>query len=175
MGEQLVQRHQELHMAGATSIAAPVTLHTYHGDVTSPSEQGIPPGFAISHLRLSQDDCVEIQRASLLDHEEYLGIPLSTIFAVITQAPGHDKCPTTSKTKLAAWKGVRFFKVTPPDTTTPLMYTPASAQILAWGDDASEEVGYRTTWTRRRARRRRGRPNWRRWSLGRKGSKEARS
>ena len=58
-------------------------------------------------------------------------MPLSTIYNIIAldQSEGIDN---TLVKKVQSWKDTVFFAHTLPDTEAPLLYTPASMQVLMW-------------------------------------------
>ena len=65
------------------------------------------------------------------------GVPLSLMFDVLTgDSAAKDKALPDVMKKIKAWAGKRFFIVTPPATSMPLLYTLGSTQVMHWiGDD----------------------------------------
>ena len=59
---------------------------------------------------------------------------LAYIYAVTT-GDGAEAVPPLEKERATAWRGTSYWAITPPGLSHPLLYTVASAQVLAWGED----------------------------------------
>ena len=72
-----------------------------------------------------------MKRAYQADTSTHLGVPLSTIYIIIAldESEGFD---STLIKKVKSWKDTVFFAHTLPNTQAPLLYTPASMQVLMW-------------------------------------------
>ena len=80
---------------------------------------------------MSASDVTEMKRAYLADESVHLGVPIATIYRIITlgETQGFDG---TLVKKVQAWKYTVFFAHTLPNTDAPILYTPGSLQVLMW-------------------------------------------
>ena len=78
-------------------------------------------------------------RATLADATQISGVPINTLYTMLTGATPPGTVPDTIK-RVKAWSGKRFFLVTPPKLSSPLLYTLGSTQVMHWtGDDVCSE------------------------------------
>ena len=82
-----------------------------------------PPGFMANHLSFSDEECKVIASAYADDSTPILSIPLSDIYAVATTS---GKVPKMHLDKIKPWIGVRFFAISVPGCSMPLLYAPTS-------------------------------------------------
>ena len=120
---------RELKAVGMERTVAPMFIHSYHNghqrDTTGVDELG----YSFNSLTLSTTDVTEMKRAYLADTSTHLGVPLSTIYSIIALGESEGLDGTLVK-KVQSWKDTVFFAHTLPDTEAPLLYTPASMQVL---------------------------------------------
>ena len=109
-------------------------MHTYHGSYPTTPLGSVPPGFIAEHLNLTPADGLELQRAYRADHTHIQKVELAYIYAVTT-GDGAEAVPPLEKERATAWRGTSYWAITPPGLSHPLLYTVASAQVLAWGED----------------------------------------
>jgi hypothetical protein len=116
-------------------------IHTYHGSYQTTPMGDIPPGFIAEHLFLTQEDGIELQRAYRADHSQK--VDMAHIYATIT-GDGVEAVPKLERERATAWKCTSFWAIKPPGIDTLLIYTTASAQVQAWGDDSGQINDTRT-------------------------------
>jgi site-specific DNA-cytosine methylase len=152
MGDAIKQRQVEIRSAGADEqfgyprriqVALPTMLHTYHGSYPTTPMGDVPPGFIAEHLFLTQEDGIELQRAYRADHSQIQKVDMAHIYATIT-GDGIEAVPKLERERATAWKGTSFWAIKPPGIETLLIYTTASAQVQAWGDDSNKFNDTRT-------------------------------
>jgi len=152
MGDAIKQRQVEIRSAGADEhfgyprriqVALPTMLHTYHGSYPTTPMGDVPPGFIAEHLFLTQEDGIELQRAYRADRSQIQKVDMAHIYATIT-GDGVEAVPKLERERAAAWKGTSFWAIKPPGIETLLIYTTASAQVQAWGDDSNKFNDTRT-------------------------------
>ena len=78
------------------------------------------------------EDAAEVKRAMLEDDDMYLNVPLRTIYKIIALDDVSDE-PADVVKKVQAWNNTLFFAKDHP-SGVPLLYTPATQQILMWPD-----------------------------------------
>ena len=106
-------------------------IHSYHNghqrDTTGVDEMG----YSFNSLTLNEADITEMKRAYLADNSAHLGVPISTIYRIIALGDTEGSDAGLIK-KVMSWKDSVFFAHTAPDTSAPILYTPASMQVLMW-------------------------------------------
>ena len=107
-------------------------------DVYTPIPQWAPARHAWgqpagAQLQFSAD-VNEMHRAYLEDESIHLTVPMKTIYRIIALG-GTDCIHVDLVHKVEAWKDTVFFTHTIPGTAWPILYTPASMQLLMWPDD----------------------------------------
>ena len=129
-------------MAMAKSIVAiagvmTVSLHSYHGKcpVLGDSMYTGPPNFETRHLKqLSDVDVETIAAAYKTDEQPFQKIDLKTVYAVATGELNN--ISKLQQEKVQTWLGKQIFAIAPQGSMTPLLYTPAPASMMRWGDPA---------------------------------------
>ena len=137
LGNLAKTKARELKAVGVERIVSPMFIHAYHNghqrDTTGVDELG----YSFNSLTLSATDFAEMKRAYLTDTSVHLGVPVATIYRIIAlgETGGFDG---TLVKKVQVWKDTVFFAQILPDTDAPLLYAPASMQVLMW-PNANEE------------------------------------
>ena len=131
LGNLAKLKARELKAVGVERTVSPMFIHSYHNghqrDTTGVDELG----HSFNSLTLSTTDISEMKRFYLADTSVHLGVPIGTIYRIIAlgETEGFDG---TLVKKVQTWKDTVFFAHTLPDTEVPLLYTPASMQVLMW-------------------------------------------
>ena len=68
------------------------------------------------------------------DTQPFQKIDLKTVYAVATGEL--TDISRLEQDKVQAWLGKQIFAIAPRGSVTPLLYTPASASMMRWGDPA---------------------------------------
>ena len=131
LGNLARTKAKELTAVGINTIVAPMCIHSYHNghqrDATGVDEMG----YRFNSLTISASDITEMKRACLADESAHLGVHISTIYRIIALGDTQGFDAALLK-RVMAWKDTVFFAHTAPNTEAPVLYTPASMQVLMW-------------------------------------------
>ena len=140
LGDLAKERQSELKSAGIEYITMPMFLHSYHNGHQRDSVMGAEErGYTFNSLQLTPDDVQEIHRAYLDDDSEYSSVQMKLIYRIIALNDTTD-IPSDVIKKVEAWRDTMFFVHTLPNTEHPILYTPASLQILMWPDTGADNT-----------------------------------
>jgi hypothetical protein len=125
-------------MTETMAVAHP-TLRSFHDIPDVPCATTWPPELKPVYLGITKIDAAEIVRATLADTTQISGVPINTLYTMLTGASPPGIVPDTIK-RVKAWSGKRFFLVAHPKSTVQLLYTLGSTQVMHWiGDDVCSE------------------------------------
>ena len=130
-----------LQLRPSTTISAlPVQRHSYHDEASVRNHTSVPEQHTVQHLQLQHEQVQEVQRAMRDDKTTINSVRLCDIHAVLSSSPTAADVAMDAKRKITAWAGTQFFWLQVPvepqcDETCNMIYTTASAQVLAWSDD----------------------------------------
>lgn len=121
------------------AMVMPLQVHSYHtGHRTREKESGVPSGYRVEHLNLSEDGWEEVHRAYLEDTESKVqGTKLSDVYRVVTM--GGEGVDPGVQANIRPWAGKRMFAVVPPGAKRAMLYTPRS-QLRVHGEDDNTQV-----------------------------------
>ena len=89
-----------LSSTGNTVMACP-TIHSFHAN-PDPVVDPLSP-FHVVHLNLSQSDAEEMQRAYLEDDTPVHGVPLSSVYKVVTNHPAAATVAPLERKRIDTW------------------------------------------------------------------------
>ena len=140
LGDLAKNRQSELKSAGIDYITMPMFLHSYHNGHQRDSTLGAEEmGYTFNSLQLTNTDVQELYRAYLDDESEYNSVTLKLIYRILALNDNAD-IPSDVIKKVEAWRDTMFFVHTLPNTDHPILYTPASLQILMWPDTGADDT-----------------------------------
>ena len=141
LGDQLRDRHRTLQQSGASMLALPTAIHSFHSDprVRKPTASDIPDKSSLHHLLLQPADYPILQAAYLVDSSTFNGVSISDLYRAVTNVDSKS-VPSTVTTKISPWIGTIFFSAIPPGSNVPMLYTPASHQRLSPGNHEIPEI-----------------------------------
>ena len=124
LGNLAKTKQKQLSALGVKRTMCPMLIHSYHNGHKREADDMDELGYSFNALAMSPTDLQEMQRAYLADESSYLDVPMKTIYRIIATNDNTDINAEVIK-KVTAWKDTVFFPHTAPDSTVPLLYTPA--------------------------------------------------
>ena len=127
-------RAKAMKAVGVDRVVSPMFIHSYHNGHQRDMPGADQLGYSLNSLTLSAADVQEMHRAYLEDESIHLTVPMKTIYGIIALGDT-EGIHIDLVHKVQAWKDTVFFSDTIPGTAWPILYTPASTQLLMWPND----------------------------------------
>ena len=98
----------------------PLQRHSYHRGCAGDADE-VPAGYEVEHFALGSDEWAEVFRAYRSDESHVQGVEMQDLYGIVCL--GGEGVDPGVVAKVRPWVGSSFFRVVPPDSNEPMVYT----------------------------------------------------